>query len=67
MSAPGRAPDCRAEDRRRDRVDQRDATDDNQTLGDDIHQVGAGKVVHLKIFRDGKTIDVDATLSTKGA
>ena len=43
------------------------ATDDNQTLGDVIHQVGAGKVVHLKIFRSGKTIDVDATLSTKGA
>ena len=40
------------------------ATDDNTVLGDEIRAVGAGKVVHLKIFRDGKTIDVDATLST---
>ena len=43
------------------------ATNDNQTLGDVIHKVGAGKVVHLKIYRSGKTIDVDATLSTHSA
>jgi len=43
------------------------ATNDNQTLGDVIRATGAGKVVHLKIFRNGKTIDVDATLSTHSA
>jgi S1-C subfamily serine protease len=40
-------------------------TDENTTLGDEIKAVGAGNVVHLKIYRDGKTIDVDATLSTR--
>jgi len=39
-------------------------TDENTALGDEIKAVGAGNVVHLKIYRDGKTIDVDATLST---
>ncbi|MEY2446321.1 MAG: hypothetical protein QOE00_2901 [Ilumatobacteraceae bacterium] len=39
-------------------------TDDNAALADTIQSVGAGKVVHLKIHRSGKTIDVDATLST---
>jgi S1-C subfamily serine protease len=39
-------------------------TDENSVLGDEIKAVGAGNVVHLKIYRDGKTIDVDATLST---
>jgi S1-C subfamily serine protease len=43
------------------------ATNDNTTLGDVIRQTGAGKVVHLEIFRDGKTINVDATLSTHSA
>ena len=43
------------------------ATDDNTVLGDVIRSAGAGKVVHLKVFRDGKTIDVDATLSTHAA
>ena len=43
------------------------ATNDNTTLGDVIRQTGAGKVVHLEIFRDGKTIKVDATLSTHSA
>jgi S1-C subfamily serine protease len=43
------------------------ATDDSTVLGDVIRSVGAGKVVHLKVFRDGKTIDVDATLSTHAA
>ncbi|HEY4609487.1 MAG TPA: trypsin-like peptidase domain-containing protein [Ilumatobacteraceae bacterium] len=43
------------------------ATDDNTALGDVIRETGAGKVVHLKVFRDGKTIDVDATLSTHSA
>ena len=33
-------------------------------LGDTIRAAGAGHVVHLKVYRDGKTIDVDATLST---
>jgi serine protease Do len=39
-------------------------TNDNASLGDTIQSVGAGKVVHLKVHRAGKTIDVDATLST---
>lgn len=43
------------------------ATDDSTVLGDVIRTAGAGKVVHLKVFRDGKTIDVDATLSTHAA
>ena len=43
------------------------ATNDNTALGDVIQETGAGKVVHLKVFRDGKTIDVDATLSTHSA
>lgn len=43
------------------------ATDDNTVLGDVIRTAGAGKVVHLKVFRDGKTIDIDATLSTHAA
>src|SRR4029079_13714651 len=43
------------------------ATNDNTTLGDVIRQTGAGKVVHLEIFRDGKTIKVDAPLSTHSA
>jgi S1-C subfamily serine protease len=38
--------------------------DENTALGDEIKAVGAGNVVHLKIHRDGTTIDVDATLST---
>ncbi len=40
------------------------ATNDNATLGDLIRSVGAGKTIHLKVHRDGKTISVDATLST---
>ncbi len=43
------------------------ATDDNSVLGDVIRTTGAGKVVHLKVFRKGTTIDVDATLSTHAA
>ncbi len=43
------------------------ATDDNTVLGDVIRSTGAGKVVHLKVFRKGTTIDVDATLSTHAA
>ena len=43
------------------------ATDDNSVLGDVIRTAGAGKVVHLKVFRKGTTIDVDATLSTHAA
>jgi S1-C subfamily serine protease len=43
------------------------ATDDNTPLGDEIRAAGAGQVVHLKIFRNGKTVDVDATLSTHAA
>ena len=43
------------------------ATDDNTTLGDVIRTTGTGNVVHLKVFRDGKTIDIDATLSTHAA
>ena len=43
------------------------ATDDNATLGDVIKSVGAGNVAHLEIYRSGKTIDVDATLSTHTA
>jgi serine protease Do len=43
------------------------ATNDNSTLGDVIRTAGAGKVVHLQIFRKGKTINVDATLSTHAA
>ncbi|MEP7045834.1 MAG: trypsin-like peptidase domain-containing protein [Ilumatobacteraceae bacterium] len=43
------------------------ATGDNTVLGDEIRTAGAGKVVHLKIDRKGKTIDVDATLSTHAA
>jgi S1-C subfamily serine protease len=43
------------------------ATDDNSALGDVIRTTGAGKVVHLKVFRKGTTIDVDATLSTHAA
>jgi S1-C subfamily serine protease len=42
-------------------------TDDNATLGDLIRTTGAGNVIHLKVYRDGKTIDVDATLSTHSA
>ena len=42
-------------------------TDDNAALGDAIRSAGAGKVVHLKVFRKGKTVDVDATLSTHAA
>ena len=40
------------------------ATNDNNTLGDLIRKAGAGHVVHLKIYRNGSTIDVSATLST---
>jgi len=43
------------------------ATNDNTVLGDEIRATGAGKVVHLQIFRDGKTINLDATLSTHSA
>jgi S1-C subfamily serine protease len=43
------------------------ATDDNTTLGDVIRTAGTGHVVHLKVFRNGKTIDIDATLSTHAA
>ncbi|MEO8267072.1 MAG: trypsin-like peptidase domain-containing protein [Ilumatobacteraceae bacterium] len=43
------------------------ATDDSSTLGDVIRTTGAGHVVHLKIDRKSKTIDVDATLSTHAA
>jgi serine protease Do len=43
------------------------ATDDTNVLGDEIRTVGAGQVVHLKIDRKGKTISVDATLSTHAA
>ena len=43
------------------------ATNDNTALGDAIRTAGAGHVVHLKVFRNGKTIDVDATLSTHAA
>ena len=43
------------------------ATDDSSTLGDVIRTAGAGHVVHIKIDRKGKTIDVDATLSTHAA
>ena len=43
------------------------ATNDSSTLGDVIRTTGAGQVVHLKIDRKGKTIDVDATLSTHAA
>ena len=39
-------------------------TNDNAVLGDTIRTAGAGQVVHLKVYRNGKTIDVDATLST---
>jgi serine protease Do len=39
-------------------------TDDNASLGDTIQSTGAGKVVHLKVHRDGKDINIDATLST---
>ena len=39
-------------------------TDDNASLGDAIRTAGAGHIVHLKVYRDSKTIDVDATLST---
>ncbi len=39
-------------------------TDDNATLGDTIQATGAGKVVHLTVHRDGKDINIDATLST---
>ena len=42
-------------------------TDDNSSLGDVIRTAGAGKVIDLKIYRDGKTIDVEATLSTHSA
>jgi S1-C subfamily serine protease len=40
------------------------ATDDGAALGDIIQSVGAGKVVHLQIHRNGSTIAIDATLST---
>jgi len=43
------------------------ATDDNTTLGDAIRTTGTGNVVHLKVFRNGKTIAIDATLSTHAA
>ncbi len=39
-------------------------TDDNAVLGDTIRKVGAGQIVHLEVHRDGKTIAVDARLST---
>jgi len=42
-------------------------TNDNSTLGDTIKAAGAGKVVHLQIHRNGKNINVDATLSTHAA
>ena len=42
-------------------------TDDNTVLGDVIRTAGAGKVVHLKVFRDGKSIDIVATLWTHAA
>ncbi|MGZ4764539.1 MAG: S1C family serine protease [Ilumatobacteraceae bacterium] len=40
------------------------ATNDNAVLGDTIRAAGAGHVVHLQVHRNGKTINVDATLST---
>jgi serine protease Do len=43
------------------------ATNDNSTLGDVIRTAGAGQVIHLKVFRKGTTVDVDATLSTHAA
>ena len=43
------------------------ATNDSSTLGDVIRTTGAGHVVHLKIDRKGKTLNVDATLSTHAA
>jgi S1-C subfamily serine protease len=43
------------------------ATNDNSTLGDVIRTAGAGHVIHLKVFRKGTTVDVDATLSTHAA
>ncbi len=43
------------------------ATNDNTALGDAIRTAGAGHVVHLKVFRNGKTLDIDATLSTHAA
>ena len=43
------------------------ATDDNTKLGDAIRTTGTGNVVHLKVFRNGKTIAIDATLSTHAA
>ncbi len=39
-------------------------TNDNAVLGDTIRAAGAGHVVHLQLHRNGKTINVDATLST---
>ena len=39
-------------------------TDDNAVLSDTIRAAGAGHVVHLQVHRSGKTINVDATLST---
>jgi S1-C subfamily serine protease len=43
------------------------ATDDNTALGDAIRSAGAGHVIHLKVFRKGATVDVDAALSTHAA
>ena len=43
------------------------ATNDNTTLGDVIRTVGTGHVVHLKVLRNGKALNIDATLSTHAA
>ncbi|MEP7201023.1 MAG: trypsin-like peptidase domain-containing protein [Ilumatobacteraceae bacterium] len=43
------------------------ATNDNSVLGDEIRAAGEGHVVHLQVFRNGKTTNVDATLSTHAA
>jgi S1-C subfamily serine protease len=42
-------------------------TNDSSTLGDVIRTAGAGHVIHIKVFRKGTTVDVDATLSTHAA
>ena len=54
--------------RRCDRVDQRHRDRrQRRHSATTSAAVGAGNVVHLKVYRDGKTIDVDATLSTHSA
>ena len=35
------------------------ATNDNTALGDAIRIAGAGHVVHLKVFRNGTTVDIE--------